>query len=224
MCTCITSYCCWCLKAFRHLLTSNHKMVLLIQIITVRSFRRCIPRSQTTVWINSLTASPWWITAAIPMWPKGFRANWMPYDSRCSSILHIAWNCDFQIFGPLQKVLKEHVFVWYNGLGSTPRNSLQAGYANLWINWSHIKILLMIFSKSCSNFTCQHHQTGSSCTCPVDRSIFITRYYITVQNYSITQWLWLPTLVNTWPQWYDAHTKYPKVTVGHRFLHADKIL
>lgn len=130
----VTSYCCRCLKAFRHLWTSNHKMVLLIQIITFRRFKRCIPRSQTTVWINSLTASPCWITAAIPIWPKGFRVNQMPCDSRCSSILHIAWNCDFQIFGPLHKVLKGHVFMWYNGLGSIPKNSLQVGYMVLFIN------------------------------------------------------------------------------------------
>jgi len=80
--------------------------------------------------------------------------------------------------------------LWCCDLGSTTRNSWQAGYANLWINWSRVKMLLMVFCNSCSNFTCQHHQTGSSCTCPIDMSSLVKRSYITVQNYSIHQRLW----------------------------------
>jgi len=50
--------------------------------------------------------------------------------------------------------------------------------------------MLLIFSNSCNNLTCHHHQAGSSCTCPVDMSSLVTRCYITVQNYSMHQWLW----------------------------------
>jgi len=35
-------------------------------------------------------------------------------------------------------------------------------------------MLLMIFFNSYSNFTFQHHQTRSSCTCPMDMSDLVT--------------------------------------------------
>ena len=134
---------------------SNHKKVLLYQITTVRSFKRCIPRSQT---------SPCWITAAILIWPEGFRTNWMPCDW-CSSILHIACNCDFHIFGPLQKVHKGHAFMLYNGLGRTPRNSLQLGYLVLFINGTLVSVPVVVCSNCHSALTCQHLQVGFSCAC-----------------------------------------------------------
>jgi hypothetical protein len=96
------------------------------------------------------------------------------------------------MFGSLKKALKGNTFM-SDGcvqeavvlcLGSSPRNSRQAGYASLCINGSHVKILVMIFSDCCNNFARQHPQTGFSCTCPIDMSSVVTRYFIAIQNFS----------------------------------------
>ena len=84
------------------------------------------------------------------MQPKGFRTNWMPCDSKCSSTLHTAWNCDFQIFGPLKKVLKGHMFMGYDDSGSTPWNSLHMEYMGLFIIATLVQVPLVDFS-SCHN-------------------------------------------------------------------------
>ena len=89
----------------------------------------------------------------------------MPCD-KCLNILHTAWTTiEFSHLWVIkgsspqsQHVLFKWLYTGGCGVGSTPRNSWQTGYAKLWINWSCVRMLLIIFSNSCSNlYRCTMH-------------------------------------------------------------------
>jgi hypothetical protein len=58
--------------------------------LTLKVFRSCIPKLRTHIMVNSVLASCCCMTMPISMWPIECTTNWMPYNGRCSNILHIA--------------------------------------------------------------------------------------------------------------------------------------
>jgi len=66
----------------------------------------------------------------------------MPYDGRCSNILHMAWNYCHIIFGPLKAIRGHMLMLDENGqeatlqcLAATPRNYLWMGYTDVIHQW-----------------------------------------------------------------------------------------
>jgi hypothetical protein len=68
---------------------------------TVKHFRMVVSRSRVNAWVNSPRVSCYHMTIPIIMWPTGCRTNWMPWDRRCSDILHVAWTCWYAILTSL---------------------------------------------------------------------------------------------------------------------------
>jgi len=135
----------------------------------------CIPKSRTSVLVNSLmAASCSWKChchmaqssgplqhhamgcaqtsciqpGLITIW---FSQTWTIKDSSQKLYVNTQWQCA----GGCK----------YSGLGSSQRNTLQIEYADLCITGISVWTPVVIFLNNCGAFTCCHPQMGFSCTC-----------------------------------------------------------
>jgi hypothetical protein len=90
-------------------------------------------------------------TMSIHMWSTDCRANRQPSDGRCSNILNTAKHS-------YQAAMCRRLC--YSGLGRSPVNTWQMGYASLLLR----KCLWWFFSNGCNAFNCEHPQICFGCT------------------------------------------------------------
>ena len=74
---------------------------------------------------------------------------------RCLNIMHTTWPYCQAIFISLDHLHQTTMCrrLWYNGLGSSTRKSLEMGYADMCINGKPAYMHVENFSNCCSNFT-----------------------------------------------------------------------
>jgi hypothetical protein len=123
--------------------TSDHNIML---TVTVKHFKICIARSRTNLCVNALMASCC-CTIPIPMRPltrsPGPTECHVMRDAQTSCsctqprLIATQFSCFWIINNSPQRIYIQMAMcrrLWHSGVSSSPRNSLQMGHSNMWIN------------------------------------------------------------------------------------------